>query len=205
MLKPTTELLQPTTGLGCPGILNDAYPPVIFAKRLNHSATLQLDYSSLFPFHLSPSKWFRWILFQNYLFPIDSTISLLLWINSRNTLFFIPTTTTITEVGTAELFFHHIISKFGIPRQVITYRDIRWRGEFWKEICNRMGMTRSLTTAYHPQADGQTEVLNQSLEICLRSYVGPSRDNWEKYLDALALSYNSTPHTATGFAPAYLL
>jgi hypothetical protein len=118
---------------------------------------------------------------------------------------FIPTTTTITEVGTVELFFHHIISKFGIPRQVITDRDIRWRGEFWKEICNKMGMTRSLTTAYHPQADGQTEVLNQSLEISLRSYVGPSRDDWEKYLDALALSYNSTLHTATGFAPAYLL
>src|SRR6267154_885375 len=68
-----------------------------------------------------------------------------------------------------------------------------------------MGMTRSLTTAYHPQADRQTEVLNQSLEISLRSYVGPSRDDWEKYLDVLALSYNSTPHTATGFAPVYLL
>jgi len=80
---------------------------------------------------------------------------------------FIPTTTTITEVGTAELFFHNIISKFSIPQQVIMDRDVRWRGEFWKEICNKMGMTRSLTTAYHPQADGQTEVLNQSLEISL--------------------------------------
>jgi hypothetical protein len=118
---------------------------------------------------------------------------------------FIPTTTTITEVGTVELFFHHIISKFGIPRQVITDRDIRWRGEFWKEICNKMGITRSLTTTYHPQADRQTEVLNQSLEISLRSYIGPSRDDWEKYLDVLALSYNSTPHTTTRFALAYLL
>src|SRR6266436_780644 len=83
--------------------------------------------------------------------------------------------------------------------------SLRWRREFWKEICNKMGMTRSLTTAYHPQADGQTEVLNQSLEISLQSYIGPSRDDWEKYPDALALSYNSTPHTTTGFAPAYLL
>src|SRR5882762_3846191 len=87
---------------------------------------------------------------------------------------FIPTTTNITEVETAALFFKHVISKFGIPRQVILDRDTRWRGEFWKEICDRMGMTRSLTTAYHPQADGQTEVLNQSLEISLRAYVGPS-------------------------------
>jgi hypothetical protein len=80
---------------------------------------------------------------------------------------FIPTTTTIGEKETAELFFHHIISKFGIPRQVILDRDTQWQGNFWKEICDRMGMTRSLTTAYHPQADGQTEVLNQSLKILL--------------------------------------
>ena len=50
-----------------------------------------------------------------------------------------------------------------------------------------------LTTAYHPQADGQTEVLNQSLEISLCAYVGPSRNDWVNYLDALALSYNTTP------------
>jgi hypothetical protein len=60
-------------------------------------------------------------------------------------------------------------------------------------------------TAYYPQADGQTEVLNQSLEISLRAYVGPSRDDWASYLNALALSYNSTPHTATGYALEYLL
>src|SRR6202167_6375951 len=68
-----------------------------------------------------------------------------------------------------------------------------------------MGMARSLTTTYHPQADGQTEVLNQSLEISLRAYVRPSRDDWAKHLDALSLSYNSKPHTATGFTPTYLL
>src|SRR6202050_4348650 len=118
---------------------------------------------------------------------------------------FIPTTTTIGEKETTELFFHHIISKFGIPRQVISDRDTWWRGNFWKEICDQMGMTQSLTTAYHPQADGQTKVLNQSLEISLQAYVGPSRNNWAKHLDALSLSYNSTPHTTTGFAPAYLL
>ena len=54
-----------------------------------------------------------------------------------------------------------------------------------------MGMIRSLTMAYHPQANGQTEVLNQSLEISLRAYVGPSRNDWVNYLDALALSYNT--------------
>jgi transposase InsO family protein len=118
---------------------------------------------------------------------------------------FIPTTTNITEVETTALFFKLVISKFGIPRQVISNRDTRWCGEFWKEICDRMGMTRPLTTAYHPQADGQMEVFNQSLEISLCTYVGPSQDDWASHLDVLALSYNSTPHTATEYALAYLL
>jgi hypothetical protein len=91
---------------------------------------------------------------------------------------FIPTTTTITEKGTAELFFRHVIAQYGIPRQVISDRDTRWKGEFWKEICDQMGMKRALTTAYHPQADGQTEIMNQTLEISLRAYIGPDQDNW---------------------------
>ena len=108
---------------------------------------------------------------------------------------FVPTSTRITEIETARLFFKHVISKFGIPQQVISDRDTRWRGDFWKEICRLMGMRRSLTTSYHLQADGQTEILNQGLEISIRSYIGPDRDNWSELLDALALSYNSSTHT----------
>jgi hypothetical protein len=82
----------------------------------------------------------------------------------RKYVVFIPTTTTIGEKETTELFFHHNISKFRIPQQVKLDRETQWQGNSWKEICDQMGMTWSLTTAYHPQVDGQTEVLNQSLE-----------------------------------------
>ena len=68
-----------------------------------------------------------------------------------------------------------------------------------------MGMRRALTTSYHPQADGQMEILNQGLEISIRAYIGPDQDDWSKMLDALVLSYNSSPHTVMGFIPAYLL
>ena len=47
--------------------------------------------------------------------------------------------------------------------------------------------------------------MNQILEIALHAYVGIERDDWDKYLDGLTLSYNSTPHSATGFAPSFLL
>jgi hypothetical protein len=78
---------------------------------------------------------------------------------------FIPCSIKISDVETAQLFFKHVVAHFGLPRQVITDRDTRWRNEFWGEICQLMGMKRALTTAYHPQADGQTEILNQLLEI----------------------------------------
>ena len=118
---------------------------------------------------------------------------------------FIPTTVRINEIDSAKLFFKHVITKFGIPRQIISDRDTRWRGDFWREVCRLMGMKRSLTMSYHPQGDGQTEVMNQGLEISIRAYVGPERDDWSDLLDVLALSYNTSPHTATGFTPAYLL
>ena len=68
-----------------------------------------------------------------------------------------------------------------------------------------MGKKRALTTAYHPQADGQTEVMNQCLGISIQAYIGPKWDNWVGSLNGLAPSYHSTTHTATSFLPAYQL
>src|SRR6201996_6517394 len=118
---------------------------------------------------------------------------------------FIPTQTHLNEIETAQLVFNHIIIKYGIPKQIISDRDSRWSNSFWGELCKLMNIKRALTTSYHPQADGQTEVLNQTLEIALRCYVNPLRNNWDEYVGPFALSYNTSKHTATGFSPAFLL
>lgn len=118
---------------------------------------------------------------------------------------FIPTTTGISAEDTAKLFFQHVVAHYGLPRQVISDRDTRWSASFWEQLCKHMDICRALTTSHHPQADGQTEILNQGLEIALRAYVSATRDDWSDHLDALMLSYNSSTHTATGYAPAYLL
>ena len=65
-------------------MLRDTSPPVIFAKRLNLEDTLQLDYFNLSLYHLSPLKWYPWILSQNYLHCLGSTISWSSWISSLN-------------------------------------------------------------------------------------------------------------------------
>ena len=68
-----------------------------------------------------------------------------------------------------------------------------------------MGSKRALTTAYHPQADGQTKILNQTLEVAICAFISRDRDNWASLLPYLAYAYNTTPHTATKYPLAFLL
>jgi hypothetical protein len=119
--------------------------------------------------------------------------------------FFIPCSTSLTERKAAQLFFDRIVTHVGLPKQIISDRDTRWRNIFWKEVCESMGSRRALTTAYHPQADSQMEILNQTIEVAIRAFVNKDRDNWASLLPYLAFAYNNTPHTATKFTPSYLL
>jgi hypothetical protein len=117
----------------------------------------------------------------------------------------IPFKSTYGEKQTAKLFVDNIVCHFGLPLQIISDRDTRWRNDFWREVCSIMGTKRALTTAYHPQADGQSEILNQTIEVALRAYINKDKNNWVDLLPSLALAYNNAPHTATKFSPSWLL
>jgi len=119
--------------------------------------------------------------------------------------FFIPCNTTLTEKQAAQIFFDKIVTHVGLPKQIISDRDARWRNIFWKEVCESMGSRRALTTAYHPQADGQTEILNQTIEVAVRAFINGNRDNWASLLPYLTFAYNNTPHTTTRFTRSFLL
>ncbi|QRV78036.1 integrase core domain protein [Ceratobasidium sp. AG-Ba] len=118
---------------------------------------------------------------------------------------FIPCTAKINEVETASLFRDHIWAHYGLPRQIISDRDSRWTGAFWDHLTSLLGIKQALTTAHHPQADGQTEITNQTLEIMLRSYINDSKDNWSALQPALSFSYNTLKHSTTQQTPAFLL
>jgi len=79
----------------------------------------------------------------------------------------------MTEKKAAQLFFDKIVTHVGLLKQIISNRDTRWRNSFWKEVCESTGSRRTLTTAYHPQANGQTEILNQTIEVAIRTFI-----NW---------------------------
>ena len=89
----------------------------------------------------------------------------------------IPCHTEINENKVAKLIFKHIFTQYGLPRQIITDHDPKWTSLFWKSVCKQMGIKRGLTTAYHPQADGQTEIMNQTLKVALCAYRGPEQDD----------------------------
>ncbi|QRW26688.1 Retrovirus-related Pol polyprotein from transposon [Rhizoctonia solani] len=118
---------------------------------------------------------------------------------------FIPCTTQIDEAQTAQLFHDHIWCHYGLPWQVITDRDARWTGAFWGHLVSMLGIRRALTTAHHPQSDGQTEILNQTTEVAIRVFTNPAKDNWSKLLSGFAHSYNTSVHTSTQQTPAFLL
>ncbi|SPC65051.1 related to Gag-pol polyprotein [Ustilago sp. UG-2017b] len=73
----------------------------------------------------------------------------------------------------------------------------------WKAFAEQMGVKHSLSTAYHPQTDGQTERVNQVVEQYLRMYCNYEQDDWADLLDTAAFVYNNTVHNSIGVSPFF--
>jgi transposase InsO family protein len=118
---------------------------------------------------------------------------------------FIPTREDSTAVDFAELFFEHVECRFGTPRSVVTDRDSRITSEFWREVCEAKIIKRRMSTAYHPQTDGQSEALNRIVEDYLRAYSAEDQTAWAKLLPLAQFSYNNSRNSTTGMSPNRLL
>lgn len=118
---------------------------------------------------------------------------------------FTPTHGTLGQEGFARVFVDNVAYRFGMPTRIIADRDKRWTSAFWRSVVKAMGTSLALSSAHHPQTDGQTEVLNAYLEQMLRAYCAEDRASWAKYLQALAFAYNSATHSSTNKSPNLLL
>ncbi|CAI7913693.1 unnamed protein product [Closterium sp. NIES-54] len=117
---------------------------------------------------------------------------------------FIPTHTTARTEETAHLFLKHIISQHGIPTTLISDRDPKFTSKFWKELMSLMGTRLAMSSAYHPQTDGQTERLNQIVEQLLRAACKDDINKWDLHLPVLEFAYNYAKHAAAGETPFFL-
>jgi len=117
---------------------------------------------------------------------------------------FIPTKKSATAADTAQLFFRHIFVNHGFPSTIVSDRDAKFTSSFWKELMKLCDVKLAMSTAFHPQTDGQTENVNKFLESMLRCSMNYEQDNWETLLPACEFAYNSSTHSSTGFSPFLL-
>ncbi|GAA5878755.1 hypothetical protein JCM1840_006047 [Sporobolomyces johnsonii] len=112
------------------------------------------------------------------------------------------------EAGTdsarfAQLFYRYIFGNHGLPDDVVSDRGAVFDSNFWRTLSRLTRTKLSMSTAYHPQSDGITERLNQTLEQYLRMYINYQQDDWEDLLPLAQYVYNDTLHSSTKTTPFF--
>ena len=116
---------------------------------------------------------------------------------------FIPCRKDLDARQFATLFMQHVIHLHGISRDIITDRGSLFTSELWKETTKNLGIERRLSTAFHPQTDGQTERTNAILEQYLRSYINYQQDNWSDLIAIAEFAYNNGYQETIKTTPFY--
>ena len=118
---------------------------------------------------------------------------------------FAPTIDEVSAEGIARLILHHVVRLHGVPREFVTDRDKRFDANFMRALCSLMGVQQSMSSAYHPQSDGQTERMNRVLEDMLRHYVKPTQVDWDEHLDMAEFAVNNSYQESIKMAPFKLV
>ena len=116
---------------------------------------------------------------------------------------FIPTDISVTSERTAQLYIDNVFKLHGLPKSIISDRGPQFDAVFWQQFWKQLKVKRTLSTAYHPQTDGQTERVNSIISQYLRSFVDYQQLDWTRYLALAEFTYNNTVHSATKVTPFY--
>ena len=111
------------------------------------------------------------------------------------------TMTNVSSEGIAKIYRDDIWKLHGVPRKILSDRGPQFASKFMEEFTRALGTKRQLSTAYHPQTDGQMERINQEIGTFLRHYVNYQQDDWTNWLAAAEFQYNDKRHAATGKTP----
>ena len=109
---------------------------------------------------------------------------------------FIPVRSNRTAQSLAQIYFREIVRLHGVPLSIVSDRDTIFTSKFWEAFQVELGTKLNLSTAYHPQTDGQTERVNRILEDLLRACVLDFGGSWEDHLHLAEFSYNNSYQTS---------
>ena len=112
-----------------------------------------------------------------------------------------PTTTMVDSAGVARLFRDNVWRHHGLLETIISDRGTTFTSKFMKELNSLLGITANVSTAYHPQTDGQTERVNQEIEQYLRIFVNHRQNDWADWLPMAEFAYNNWIHSSTHKTP----
>ena len=118
---------------------------------------------------------------------------------------FIPCNETVNAKNTAKLYATNVLPHYGLPTCIISDQDPRFTSTFSRELCRTLGITQNISTAYHPQTDGQSECTNQQLEQYLHIFIDYHQQNWASLLPLAQYTLNVWPNTTTKKAPFELI
>jgi len=114
---------------------------------------------------------------------------------------FLPCSKTSDASRVATIYFDEVVRLHGLPKTIVSDRDIKFTSYFWKTLWHKMGTKLQFSTAFHPQTDGQAEVVNRSLGNLLRCLVGENFRAWDLVLPTAEFAYNSSVSRTIGMSP----
>lgn len=110
----------------------------------------------------------------------------------------------ITAEAVAAVFLRTFYRQHGLPSAIVSDRGTQFVGALWARVCQLLGIVRRLSTAFHPETDGSTERMNQTVETYLRTFISHAQDNWTEWLPMAELAINNRDAASTGLSPFFL-
>ena len=136
--------------------------------------------------------------------PLSSGYDTILVIVDRLTkrAWFLPTVATATAEQTAHVVFTWLLREgIGVPTSIVSDRDPLFTSDFWTSHFRLLGVEHKMSTADHPQTDGQSERTIRTLVELLRTMISHSMDNWVDLLPSITFQYNTAIHNSIGMSP----
>ena len=110
---------------------------------------------------------------------------------------FIPCTKSMSALDTTKLYLHHVWKHHGLPTGIVSDQGLQFASQVINDICKRLGIQPQLSTAYHPQTNGQTERINQDLQQYPRIFTSEKQNKWVSWLPLAQFFYNAKKQLST--------
>jgi hypothetical protein len=118
---------------------------------------------------------------------------------------FIACKKTNDATNIANLFFLEVVRLHGLPLRIVSDRDTKFVGHFWRTLWRKLGTKLNFSSTYHPQTNGKLEVVSKILGNILRILVYENPKQWDQFLSQVEFTYNDSPNRSTCMSPFHIV